>query len=180
MVSLTARGRRSIIAALVLVAVAMPTAALAQEAPFTVTFENLAPGAPQSTSFTYDLPQDAVLRSVTWTEQVGILEFADLEIVVCDASGVCVTGTTPDDTVLSAGPITITVTASITNEAPQDSSGSASGELSFAAAEVVEEDGNLPYTGAWLAEMAAWAAALVSIGALVVAVARRRDTEEAR
>lgn len=182
---MTARGRRSIVAAMVVTALAIPTTAIAQEAPFTVSIENLAPGVPESTSFTYGLAQDALFRSLTWTGQTGILESADLGVEVC-SDGACVDGDNPDDTVLPAGPVTITVTATISGEAPQNSSGTASGELVFVAADVAtaggadgDVDEELPFTGAWFLEMGALAAALISIGALLATVARRRDTEDA-
>ena len=114
----------------------------------------------------------------SWTEQDGVLQFAALDVVVCAPGGACVDGDDPDDTVLPAGPITVTVTATIDSETPQGSSGTASGELLFAAADGDDDDPELPFTGAWLMEMAAWAAAAISIGALIVAMTRRDDTEE--
>lgn len=181
MTSVTTRGQRSIIGSIVFAVLSIPAVALAQESPFPVSIENLSPGVPQSTSVIYELPHDAVLRGLTWTGQTGVLEFADLEVDVCDRNSVCSDPDRPGDTVLQSGPVTITVTASISGEAPQDSSGTASGELAFVAADVtdgVEDAGSLPFTGVWLLQMAAWAAAMVSIGALVVVLARRRDSEE--
>lgn len=172
---MTARTRRWIVAAAALAALIVPGSALAQESPFTVHFENMVPGVPQSESFTYQLPQDAVFLGETWTEQDGVLQFAALDVIVCAPGGACVDGDDLDDTVLPAGPITVTVTGTIDTETPQGSSGTASGELLFAAA---DGDPELPFTGAWLMEMAAWAAAAISIGALIVAMTRREDAEE--
>lgn len=168
--------RHRFIATLVLAVLAIPATAAAQET-FTVTFENLAPGVAQSTSFPHQLSQDAVFRGLTWLEQTGALEFADLEAEVCASDRVCVDGSGDEDTILRAGTLTITVTAVIHNEAPQDTTGTASGLLTFAAPDDAI-DGDLPFTGARLLEMTAWGAALISIGALLVAVARRRDSEE--
>lgn len=176
--SMTAPIRSSIITTLVLASFAIPNTALAQEAPFTITFEDLVPGVPQSTSFRYELPQNAVVRELTWIEYTGALQSADLDLEVCAANGACADANDPDDTVLPAGPVSIVVTASINSETPQNSTGTASGQLTFAAADVAAE-GELPFTGARLLEMTVWAAALIALGALVVAVARSRQTEEA-
>jgi hypothetical protein len=175
---MTARARRWIVAAATLTPLVIPGSALAQESPFTVHLENMVPGVPQSESFTYQLSEDAVFRGETWTEQDGVLQLAALDVVVCAPGGACVDGDDPDDTVLPAGPITVTVTATIDSETPQGSSGTASGELLFAAADGDDDDPELPFTGAWLMEMAAWAAAAISIGTLIVAMTRRDDAEE--
>lgn len=169
--------RHRIIAALVVAVLAIPTMAMAQET-FTVTFEDLVPGVAQSASFPHELGQDAVFRGLTWVEQTGALEFAELDAEVCASNGVCVDDAGSTDTIFRAGTLTITVTAIVDDAAPQDATGTASGRLTFAAPDDAI-DGDLPFTGAPLLEMTVWAAALVSIGALVVVVARRRDSEEA-
>ena len=170
--------RRALAAVVIVGVLAIPAAALAQEAPLSVSIDDLAPGVPQSSFFTYDLAHDAEFRGLTWTQRTGVLDFADLSVEVCAPTGVCVDGDDPDDSVLAAGPVSIRVTATITEAAPQGSSGTAAGALVFAAADTGAAE-ELPRTGAWLLELFAVAAALISLGALLVSATRRDDAEEA-
>lgn len=171
--------RRALVAVMTLAVLAVPTAALAQQAPFSVSIENLAPDVPQSSFFTYDLAHDAEFRGLTWTRRTGVLDVADLVVEVCTPTGTCVSGNNPDPTVLPAGLVSITVTATISEAAPQGSSGTAAGALVFAAAAGGAGADELPRTGAWLFELFAVAAALISIGASLVSATRSDETEEA-
>lgn len=154
-----------------LIGLGMSTA-IAQEVSFSASFNDMAPGAIRTVVETVALEKDATLRELNWLEREGILDSALLEVTICDQKGTCLDADHPAETTLRAGSLTLTLTATITDSAVSGTSGRAMGQLVFEAA---EGDGDLPLTGVEIASAVFWAVALVSLGALFVALGRRRS-----
>lgn len=147
----------------------------AQEATFVVTFENLVPGVPQSDTFTITLDQDAEFESLTWIDRTGFLGEANTVVSLCDRDGPCTGAATPAGTRITAGDVDVTVTVTLAADATPDATGRIEGRLVFVA---VDDVTDLPFTGANVMRMAAWAVALICVGALIVTIARREDEAE--
>lgn len=166
------------------VCMALPLGASAQvQTSFAVTLEDLVPGVPRSEIGTVELDRDATLRGLTWLNRTGILGEAILEVQVCVPGDWCVDANDPDDSIFPAGTLDVFITATLPASAPVGGSGSATGQLIFFADS--DDDGggiagdpDLPLTGIQLMRLAAWAAAFVSFGALIVTIARRAREEE--
>ena len=139
---------------------------------FTLEFPGLVPGVPQTDSATYTLERDADLVSFAWLERVGLLshDATTVEIEVCDSAGRCVDPTAIAEPVaFRAGIGSVTVTVELVTQAGNGETGAMSGRLSFLA------DDSLAATGADAAPWIAAGAAAVAVGALGVALTRRRE-----
>jgi len=153
-----------------LVAVMPDAAARAAPAPvFTVAFDGLAPGAPQSRTGTFLLERDATLAAFAWLEREGLMVDAALDVEVCDSAGTCADAAS-SGTVFIAGEMDVTVTAELPAESVPEATGSVLGQLTFTA----DEDSALAGTGVDVSVVLAVLAALLAVGALLVAVGHRR------
>lgn len=146
-------------------------AARAAPAPlFTLEFTGLTPGVPQTESSAFQLDRAATLASFAWLEQTGVMASIALDIEVCDSTGSCV-----DPTALgagfpfAAGTVSVAVTAELAQAAGNGETGSIVGQLTFVA------DDDLAFTGANAAPWAATALAALAVGALLLALLRRRE-----
>ena len=139
---------------------------------FTLEFPGLVPGIPQTDSATYTLERNADLVSFAWLERSGVLTDAasTVDIQVCDSAGHCLDPTALAGPVaFAAGAGTVTVTVELIGATDNGESGAMSGRLSFLA------DENLAVTGADAAPWLAAGAAAVAVGALGLALTRRRE-----
>jgi len=138
---------------------------------FTLVYTGLEQGVPQTEVGSFTLDRDADLVLFEWLEQTGVLapDRAVLEVELCDAGGTCLDPRTIGSPVpLTAGTATLAVTAELTAPADNGEAGSLSGRLSFTA------DDPLAPTGATWAPWLAAGIAAVAVGALVLALTRRR------
>jgi hypothetical protein len=146
------------------------TARAAPAPEFTLEFTDLQPGVPQTDSGTFTLDRAADLVSFAWIEQVGTLSDSIVfDVEACDSTGSCVdptalTGPVP----FAAGLGTLTVTAELTAAAGNGETSSSIGRLSFVA------DDPLALTGSDVAPWIAAGIAAVAVGALILALTRRR------
>lgn len=161
--------------------VAVPTPAAAAESPpplvFELHFRDLVPGEPQTESAHFALPRAGELVAFEWLQRSGVFAVLDLDTEVCDASGACVDADADAvGTGFAAGEVTVTVTATMTG-ASTDSTGTAIGRLTFRGQDPAPGagpgSGVLGGTGveAWVP--AAWAVALLALGALALRAGRR-------
>jgi hypothetical protein len=100
------------------------------------------------------------------------MALVDLTVEVCDSAGTCVDPVVGAGTAFAAGVSTVAVTAVLSGQAGNGETGSIVGQLTF-----VAED-ELAATGAALAPWLASAAAVVALGALLLAVVRRRSSDK--
>ena len=162
------------------------SAARAAPAPeFTLAFDGLAPGAPQSRSATFVLERDATLTGVMWLDREGLLADAALDVRVCDAAGTCASPPADALTALAGGLVEVTVTAELPQPPPGSTpaaTGSATGRLTFSAQDPAGNAagglsttarGGLAATGGDVAVGLAVLGALLAGGALLVALGRR-------
>lgn len=164
--------------------------ALVQQAPagaapphaFTLAFDDLAPGSPETRSDSFQLERNAALTSFAWLARVGVMTDATLTVTVCDTAGTCIDPAALTDPVsLSAGDIEVTMTTELADTVPSGGSGSVTGQLTFVAdddltsAGGVGGAGGLASTGVapmlWLAA----GAVAVAAGVGVVAASSRRS-----
>lgn len=139
---------------------------------FTLDFTGLTPGVPVTETGAFTLDRDATLASFVWLERIGVMNFVDLTVEVCDSAGTCVDPLVGAGTAFAAGVSTVTVTAVLTGQAGNGETGSIVGQLAFVA------DDELAATGAQLAPWLASAAAVIALGALILAGVRRRSGDE--
>jgi hypothetical protein len=136
---------------------------------FTLAFDGLEPGVPQTRSDSFVLDRDATLIGFAWLERTGVMTDATLSIEVCDAASTCLDPATLSSGVaMVAGPVVVTVTTELDAAAPPGAAGSVVGRLSFVA------DDELASTGADPLPWLAVGAAAVALGVLVVAFVERR------
>lgn len=150
----------------------LPLVAAGQSLSFSVTLENLVPGVSQTETGTVLLVRAATIRSFEWMDRTGLLEDASLEVEVCTPQGLCVDADNPGNTIFPAGELTIFVTATLSASSSIGGTGRAVGSIVFSA-----DDDGLPDTGIELFTIAVWGFALVSLGLLLVLIARRREQE---
>nr|WP_157497735.1 hypothetical protein [Leifsonia sp. Leaf325] len=162
-----------------LVVVMPDTAARAAPAPvFTVAFDGLAPGAPQSRTGTFLLERDAVLTGFAWVERQGMMVDTVLGVRVCDTAGTCANPEDATGTGFAEGRIDVIVTAELAADAPPASTGSVIGQLMFTAddAGAGSPGGGLAGTGSDVAVWLAIGAAALAFGSLVLALGQRPST----
>jgi hypothetical protein len=136
---------------------------------FTLVFDLLEPGVPQSRTAEFTLSRDAELVSFSWLERSGVMADVDLAVIVCSAGGTCVDPTTLTGSVaFPAGATSVTVTATLNAATVVNPVGSIVGRLTFGAEEA------LGPTGTDVLALAAWAGAVVLTGALLVQLVRNR------
>jgi hypothetical protein len=145
---------------------------------FTLSFDGLEPGVPQTDVGTFTLERPADLVLFEWSEAVGLLAGVDtqvgervvLDVEVCDAAGMCLDPTTLGGAVpFAAGTGSLTVTAELTAVVAPGEAGSIVGRLAF-----VAEESGLAATGSDTAPWLAAALAAIAVGTLVFALVRRR------
>lgn len=153
----------------IVVGVSLPVSpVLAQDVDLALDFSLLEPGIARSESFAVELERQARLQDVRWVTRSGVLESADLSVELCRPSG-CFDLESLRGTFFDPGTIEVTVTVTLSPSSDIGGTGSALGQLTFVS------DDDLPLTGSQLAERLAWALAMASFGALLVALARRRE-----
>lgn len=154
---------------IVLLIAGAPVSAAAAPEPtvFTLRFDDLVIGVPQTESGAFPLARDAELVAFAWIEREGVMTQVDLEAEVCDSAGSCV-----DPAALgagrpfAAGQVTVAVTVTLTAADPIPS-GSIVGRLTF-----TDDDDELSGAGAHVLEQVAWGVAALLAGAALIGLAR--------
>ncbi len=148
------------------------SASAAPSPEFTLEYTGLQTGVPQTETGGFTLDRDAQLVLFEWLQQTGLFapDRATLDVDVCDSGDTCLDPRTfAGPVMLAAGPVTVSVTVTLTTPADNGESGSLSGRLSFTADDALAASGST-----WAPWIAAGIAA-VSVGALVLALTRRHD-----
>ncbi|AYF98800.1 hypothetical protein [Protaetiibacter intestinalis] len=136
---------------------------------FLLEFDLLEQGVPQTRSDDFSLGREAQLTGFSWLEREGVMQDVDLRIEVCASSGVCVDPQNLAGPVtFAAGATTVTVTATLTAPPGEDPTGSVLGRLTFTA------DDRLGATGVDVGAAVMWAAAVLMVGFLLIALVRSR------
>ena len=149
-----------------------PGAANAAPAPeFSLDFSGLQPGVPQTETGGFTLDRAADLVAFDWLARAGVLASAVIiDIEVCDSAGNCVDPRTIAGSVpFAAGAATVTVPVELPAAAGNGQTGTAVGRLTFQA------NDDLAATGFPAAPWIAGGIAVIAVGALLVALVRRRD-----
>ncbi|MFI8595648.1 hypothetical protein ACIGCK_14605 [Microbacterium sp. NPDC078428] len=130
------------------------------------SFPKLLPGVPAQQTGTYQLQQDAELVSVDWINRSGILADALLEIEICQEQ--C--SPPGAGAMFTSGEVDVRVQVTLPADAETNGGqGAATGRLVFTA-----EENELAVTGAYVSSALLWGIALALVGAVLVALARRR------